>query len=114
MPGALGDANPVKAVAKGSRKNNLDIEDQEDDGVEIVAGLELHPGIARGLKAALIDGVFRLSGLGEENFLAHIHASARGATANPMAPSSRTMIGRYGPEFASSGHRHGIRFGAVR
>jgi len=57
-------------------KEDLDVEDQEEDRVEIVVGLELDPRIAAGREAAFVGRVFERAGFrGLEEF----HPRARDA-----------------------------------
>jgi len=55
----------VKAVegdGDGKKEDGFDIEDEKDDGVEVIAGLELDPGVSGGFEAALVDGVLAWAG----------------------------------------------------
>jgi len=58
----LSCSEPTKGNREWQEKNSFDVEDQKDDRVEVVTGLEFDPGIARGFEPTLIDGV--LAGAG--------------------------------------------------
>jgi hypothetical protein len=60
---ARGEGEAGEGDGEGEQEDSFDVEDEKDDGVEIVAGLELNPGVALGFEAALIDGVFAGTGL---------------------------------------------------
>jgi hypothetical protein len=42
----------------GQKKNGLDIEDDEDEGVDVILYPELHPRLTDSLEAALVGGRF--------------------------------------------------------
>src|SRR6476646_3031710 len=48
------DEVALESHRPGIKKNNLDIEDDKEQGNEVVAKVELDPGVALGLDAALI------------------------------------------------------------
>src|SRR5579863_4391319 len=54
---ACAQAKASERHGKGQQKDGLHIEDQKNDGVEIVCRSKLHPGIALRFQAALVDGV---------------------------------------------------------
>ena len=60
----LAHAEVGEGRGEGQEEDDFDIEDEKDDGVKIVARIELDPRIAFGFKAALIDCIFGLAGLG--------------------------------------------------
>ena len=58
-------SGPLAVLAKAAEKideGNLDVKQQEQNGEQVVAHLELHPGIADRLNPALIGAVFFLVG----------------------------------------------------
>jgi hypothetical protein len=49
---------------EGEEEDDFDVEDEKDDGVKVIAGVELYPCIAFSFKAAFVDGVLGLTGFG--------------------------------------------------
>jgi len=66
---AVGGAEVGELGGEGQQEDGFDIEDEEDDGVEVVAGLEGNPGVAGGFEAALVDGVLVEAGFLRGEFL---------------------------------------------
>ena len=84
-----------KGDGKGQQEDGFDIEDEKDDGVQIIAGLELDPGVACRIPGRTRRSAFLLGpGLCGENFHAQSHASAAAPTANATPASNSTMTGR--------------------
>src|SRR5437667_6397817 len=54
---------PGERDRKRHKKNRLDVEDQKDDGVEIILRLELNVRFTNGFYPALVDRVFFRAGL---------------------------------------------------
>ena len=52
----------MEGYCPGIEEDGLDIEEHKEQGVEIVAEVELHPGLAHGLHTAFIGGI--LDGVG--------------------------------------------------
>src|ERR1035438_4514044 len=48
---------------EGQEKQKFDVEDQEQDGVQVIVGFELDPRVARRREAALVDGVLHVARL---------------------------------------------------
>ena len=69
MPNKAGIARLPEAHRPRIEEDDQDIQGQEDQGVEIVAEVELHPGLADGLHAAL--EVLVLGGVGAARYDLH-------------------------------------------
>jgi len=70
------------------KKDSFDIEDEKNNAVEVVAGLELDPGIPFGLQPALIDGILAQAGFVRGEFFlpkSRPEAAASGRTRRPRA-----------------------------
>ena len=52
-----------KRHREGEKEHGFHVKNEEDDAEEVVLGFELDPGLADGLDAALIGGVFVRTGL---------------------------------------------------
>jgi hypothetical protein len=51
-------AEVSEGCGEGQKEDNFNIEDKKDNGVKVIARIELDPRIARGFQAALVDCVF--------------------------------------------------------
>ncbi len=50
----------LSATAQGNRERDFQVKQDEEDGDQVVAHIELHPGVLESLEAAFIGGVLGL------------------------------------------------------
>lgn len=85
----LAHAEVSEGCGEGQEEDDFDIEDEKYDGVKVISRVELDPGIALGFKAALVDCVFGLAGLGWRKLFGPEPCQRKRGNRKPESPNEQ-------------------------